>query len=187
MPPAAASAGRRPARPTRLPRADLRSAPRPDAGRPARPATTVPTPVRDAGCRIARYRSLPGRLAARTVEVAPAVSVADHGFQVLLPRHPVRNRILDDRAGNAAGHVGGTEYAVTEVRGQGQAAGDHGDRLGGGERGARRLDLGPAVLGDALAQLAEDRDHPPDLLGAGRRVRQPDRAAELGDPPGHDL
>src|SRR5581483_5930896 len=102
------------------------------------------------------WRRSSGDVTAGAVEIAPLVPVPDDGLQVLLPHRAVRDRILHDGAGDAAGHIGGAQHAVAEVRGQRQAAGDHGDRLGGGQRAARRLDPGPAVLGDALAQLAED-------------------------------
>ena len=64
--------------------------------RPRRPRPVMPDAVQRADW------SLPGHLAAGAVEVAPVVSLAHHGLQVLLPRHPVGHGILDDRAGDAA-------------------------------------------------------------------------------------
>ena len=47
-----------------------------------------------------------GDVAAGAVEVAPVVALADHRLQVLLPHRAVGDRILDDGADDAAGHVG---------------------------------------------------------------------------------
>src|SRR4051812_33619437 len=50
--------------------------------------------------------------AGRSVEVAPALALADDGLQVFLPHHLVRDRVLDHGAEDARGHVGGPQHPV---------------------------------------------------------------------------
>jgi AcrR family transcriptional regulator len=85
---------------------------------------------------LAGHWRLAGRLPAGAVELAPVVAVPDHRLQVLLPDDPVGHRVLDDRPGDAARHVGRAQRPVAEVGGQRQAAGHHRDRLGGGQGAA---------------------------------------------------
>src|SRR5581483_9332967 len=127
--PAAPCPGRPPAARARPPPAVPRSARCPGTSPPGRHAATWQNPVRDAGCRSARWS--PGGLSAGPVELTPFVAVPDDGFQVLLPDDAVRYRILDNRAGDAARHVCRAERPVPEMRGERQPAGDHGDRFRG--------------------------------------------------------
>src|SRR5205814_652670 len=134
-PPAARDPRRRRARRARPPRAGP-PRPRCPAGTQSTPAAPPePTPARGDGSRTpARWSARPQRLRSSgcrpggTVEVFPAVALADHGFQVLLPDHAVGDRVLDDRADDAGGGVAGAQDAVAEMGGQGQPVGDHGDR-----------------------------------------------------------
>ena len=92
---------------------------------------------------------------------------------------------LHHRADDAGGHVGGPQHAVAEVGGQREAVGDHRDRLGG----ATACPLGDLSLVRPSsvtpgAQLAEDGDHPADLLQRRRVVGQLQRPAELRRPGG---
>ena len=47
---------------------------------------------------------------------------------------PFLNNLRSDGADDAPGHVLGAEQPVPEVGGEGEPLGDHGDRLGGGQR-----------------------------------------------------
>ena len=119
-----------------------------------------------------RLQAIVSRVAAGVVELAPAVAVPDHTLEVLAPRHVVVQGVAHDGADDAAGDVVGAQRAVAEVGGEGEAVGDHRDRLGRRQRAGRRLQAGAAVGGDAGAQLAEDRDDAADLVGRGRHVGQ---------------
>src|SRR5690606_23730473 len=134
-----------------------------------------------------RVRASVARLPAGGVEVVPVLAFADHGLQVLAPHHAVGDGVLHDRAADAGGDVGGAQHAVAEVRGQGDAVGDDGDGLGGAEGAAGGLDLGAAVLGDAVAQFPEDGDDAADLGEGGGHLGQVEVAAQLGDAAGDDL
>src|SRR5687768_16501263 len=103
-------------------------------------------------------------LHAAAIEILPAVALLDHGLQVLHPDDAVLHGILHDRAGDPRREIARAHGAVPEVRGHGETAVHHRDRLGGGEAARRRLELGPSVGGHAVAQLAEDGDEPADLL-----------------------
>src|SRR5690606_22552842 len=96
-------------------------------------------------------------IAARPVEVTPVRAVAHHGLQVLLPDHPVGDRVLDHRADDAAGDVGRAEHPVPEVGGEREPVGHHRDRLRGAERAARRFDPCPSAPGYSYAYCAGHR------------------------------
>src|SRR5215831_12270581 len=125
-------------------------------------------------------RTLTG-IAAGPVEVLPAL--LDDGLQVLAPDDLILHRVLDHRALEAGGDVASAQGAVAEVRGQRQAARHHRDRLGRRQRRRWRLELGLAVGRDAGAELAEDGDHPPDLVPGRRLGGELEGAPEIGDPP----
>src|SRR5216684_3040854 len=69
----------------------------------------------------------PHQLPAGAVQVIPAVPLPDHRLQVLLPDGPILDRILDHRAGEPGGHVGGGHVAAAEVSGERPAARHHRD------------------------------------------------------------
>ncbi|CCB76392.1 exported protein of unknown function [Streptantibioticus cattleyicolor NRRL 8057 = DSM 46488] len=199
-PPVAACPPPRPAPPPRPPRAAPRPAPPPAGGVPAPPAPRAPTrarggapraatgsrPGRAAGPRGASGRSCRRHLPARPVEVLPALPLPHHRLQVFPPDQPVGRRVADHRAEHPRRDVRGAQHTVAEVGRQGEATGDHGDGLGGGERAGGRLDPGAPVGGDPFAQLAEDGDDAPDLVRPLRHRRQVDAAADLRDPAGDD-
>src|SRR5215218_6198800 len=126
-------------------------------------------------------------LAALAVEVLPAFTLADHGLQVLQPRHAVLNGVFDDRAGEACGHVAGLHRAVAVESGARQASGQDADGLGGGERARRRLELCLAVFRHAAAQLAEHGYDATDLLHRRLLGGQLQRPTQGRHPPLHDL
>src|SRR5690348_289860 len=61
------------------------------------------------------WRRSSGGVAAGAVEIAPVVPFPDDRLQILLPHRAVRDRVLHDGAGDAAGHVGGAQHTVAEV------------------------------------------------------------------------
>src|SRR5262249_45063903 len=126
-------------------------------------------------------------LHAGAVEVLPAVALARDRLQIFEPDDLVLHWVLDDGPGEAGREIAGTEHAVAVVAGIGEAAIDDGDRLGRRQRARRRLELGLAVGGDAVAQLAEDRHHALDLLERRLLGRQLESAAEFRDAAGDDL
>src|SRR5829696_237596 len=103
-------------------------------------------------------------LAALAIEIFPAFALADHGLQVLQPRHAVLDGVLDDGAGDARGHVAGLHRAVAVESGARKPAGQDANGLRGGERARRRLELRPAVFRHAAAQFAEHGYDATDLL-----------------------
>src|SRR5215210_1020007 len=126
-------------------------------------------------------------LAALAVEVLPALALAHDGLEVFQPGHAVLDWVFDDGAGETRGHVAGFHRAVAVEGGARQAAGEDAYGLGGGERARRGLQLRPAVLRDAAAQLAEHGDDATDLLHRRLFGRQLQRPSQRRHAPLHDL
>src|SRR5262249_25410930 len=115
------------------------------------------------------------------VKIFPTVALFDNRLEILKPDDAVLYGVLDNGAGNACSKVVGLERTITIVGGHGKAVGHDGDRLGGWKWTRGRLDLRLAVLGDAIAQFAEDGHHTTYLLEGGLLGRQLQRAAQLGN------
>ena len=114
---------------------------------------------RHASSRHARYRSCQSSRSRATVSrYSCQARRSCTGSLTTAPVRPARD-------------VARPQRAVAEVRGERVAADDHADRLGRRERRGGRLQLRAAVLGDALAQLAEDRDDAADLVERRARPR----------------
>src|SRR6056297_1733078 len=62
---------------------------------------------------------------ARLVEVVPPRSFPHDGFEVFTPHDSVVHRIADDGTDDACRDVGGAQFAVAEMGGEGEAVGDH--------------------------------------------------------------
>src|SRR3954471_3336721 len=107
-------------------------------------------------------------LAARAVEILPAVALLHHRLEVFLPNHPGLDGALADRADEPRRDVVRAKRPVAEVPRERQPAVDDRDRLGRAQRPARRLQFALSVRRHALAKLAEDRDDAADLFDAGR-------------------
>ena len=121
------------------------------------------------------------RGATGVVEVVPAGTFADDGFEVLAPGDRVVDRIADDGADDAGGDVGRAQFPVAEVGGEREAVGDDRDRLGGRQRAGGDLDAVAFVLGEPRSQFAEHGDDATDLVGSGGHVGQGEGDAEFAD------
>ena len=103
-----------------------------------------------------------------------------------MPYHAVLHRILDHGAHERCRHIGGPQAAVAEMGRKRHAAVDDGNGLRRAQGSRRRFDLELAVLGSAVAKLAENADHAAHFLKRGRFGGQFQTAPHFPDALFHD-
>src|SRR5262245_58490414 len=114
--------------------------------------------------RWARASMISYHVANGAIEIGPPVARSHDVLEVLLQGQRVLNRILDDGADEVRGEALRIEPSAAEVAGFRPGPDPDRDGLGGRQRPGRGLELQLAVDRLSVAQLAEDRDHPCELL-----------------------